>query len=299
MPRGRREVLKTLCAAGAAVALRPPRARASAAPVSDEGVGLLYDATRCVGCKACAAACKRANDMPAERAAFDEAGLWDAPSDLSGSTRTVIQLYEGPEGRSFVKRQCMHCEKPACASACPVSAMERTASGAVVHDPGRCIGCRYCMVACPFNVPRFQWGSAAPRIVKCDLCFGTALERDGRPACASACPAGAVSFGTRSGLLAEARRRLAAEPGRYQPRIYGETEVGGTRALVLSAVPFERLGLPTLPDRSYAALSETIQHGIYRGFAAPVALYAGLFWLARRNRRRSERKGGDHGDGPR
>ncbi len=299
MPGGRRRVLKALCAAGVAASLRPPRARASAAPVSGGGVGLLYDATRCVGCKACVAACKRANDMPAERAAFDEAGLWDAPSDLSGSTRTVIQFYQGPEGRSFVKRQCMHCEKPACASACPVSAMERTASGAVVHHPERCIGCRYCMVACPFNVPRFQWGSATPRIVKCDLCFGTALARDGRPACATACPAGAVTFGARPGLLAEARRRIADEPGRYRPRIYGETEVGGTRTLVLSAVPFERLGFPTLPDRSYAALSETIQHGIYRGFAAPVALYAGLFWLARRNRRRSEKKGGDHGDGPR
>ncbi|GAB4273278.1 MAG: hydrogenase 2 operon protein HybA [Deferrisomatales bacterium] len=293
---GRRGFLKLLGTAGAGALARPRAAAGS------EGIGpdpraaaLLYDATRCVGCKACVAACKRANGLPPEAGAFDPQGLWDAPEDLDGSTRTVVKLYKGPEGTiSYVKRQCMHCAKPACVSACPVSAMQQDPRGAVFYDENRCIGCRYCMVACPYNVPRFQWEQAAPKVVKCDLCRSSALPETGQPACTGACPTGAALFGTRGALLAEARRRLRASPGAYVDHIYGEREAGGANALYLAAVPFDQLGFPTLSETSGAALTERIQHTIYRGFVAPATLLAGLFFIALGNRldRRPDAPGG-------
>ena len=252
-------------------------------------LGMLYDATRCVGCKACMAACKRVNgdygSLAYERAPFDPDGLWDAPQDLSGSTRTLIKLFKQSDREwSYVKYSCMHCRKPSCVSVCPVSAMTRDPrTGVVDYNKDTCIGCRYCQVACAFNIPRFQWDSATPQIVKCDLCVHTNLAKKGVTACAEACPAGAILFGRRQELLAEARHRLAEKPGLYLNHVYGEHEVGGTNHLYLAAMDFSRLGLPQLPDNPPAEFSEKIQHTIYKGFVAPIALYGALCWLALRN----------------
>ena len=286
----RRQFLKIIGTTGAA--LLAGRGGASASEVrhvNNETLGMLYDATKCVGCKACMSACKRVNSdygsLSYERASFDKDGLWDAPQDLSGSTRTLIKLFKESDKKwSYVKYSCMHCQKPSCVSVCPVSAMTRDAvTGIVDYNKNACIGCRYCQIACAFNIPKFQWDKAIPEIVKCDLCKNTNLVKKGITACAEVCPVGAITFGKRKELLAEANKRIQENPDRYVHHIYGEKEVGGTNHLYLSAMQFDKLGLPALKDEAPAEFSEKIQHTIYKGFIAPVALYGTLCFVAIRN----------------
>ncbi|MBK5276451.1 MAG: hydrogenase 2 operon protein HybA [Desulfuromonadales bacterium] len=286
----RRDFLKIIGASGAALLAGRGEATASEAhQVNNETIGMLYDATRCVGCKACMAACKRVNSdygsLSYERATFDTDGLWDAPQDLSGSTRTLIKLFkESDKQWSYVKYSCMHCQKPSCVSVCPVSAMTRDKlTGTVDYNKDTCIGCRYCQIACAFSIPKFQWNKAIPQIVKCDLCKNTNLLNKGITACAETCPVGAITFGKRKDLLAEANNRLRENPGKYINRIYGEKEVGGTNHLYLSGMEFNKLGLPVLKDEAPAEFSEKIQHTIYKGFIAPVALYSTLCFIAIKN----------------
>jgi Fe-S-cluster-containing dehydrogenase component len=181
-------------------------------------------------------------------------------------------------------------------------------TGVVEYDPDYCVGCRYCQMACNFNVPKFEWSARAPKIVKCELCRHRVHDAAARgadgftrwpegqgPACCEVCPREAVIYGTREELLAEAHHRIAAHPGQYvDDHVYGETEAGGTQVLYLSHVPYEKLGLPMLGPSSVPHVMETVQQGIYRGFLAPIALYAGLVAVMFRNRRR----GGDAGDAP-
>ncbi|HXY42115.1 MAG TPA: 4Fe-4S dicluster domain-containing protein [Vicinamibacteria bacterium] len=209
---------------------------------------ILFDVTRCIGCRSCAKACKEAHGFP---------GTGDE-TELDAVTYTVV-LDEGND--RYLRRMCMHCDTPSCVSACPVGALEKTALGPVTYDGAKCMGCRYCMVACPFGVPRYEWSKANPVVRKCDGCIGR--RKAGKPtACAEACPAEATVEGTREQLLAEARRRIAESPGKYHPAIYGEKEVGGTNVLVLSPVPFDQLGLKVglgaqpLPNLTWAALSK-------------------------------------------
>ena len=286
----RRQFLKIVGATGAALLAGRGAAQASESrQVNNETIGMLYDATKCVGCKACMSACKRVNgdygSLSYEQASFDKDGLWDAPQDLSGSTRTLIKLFkESNKEWSYVKYSCMHCQKPSCVSVCPVSAMTRNAlPGTVDYNKNTCIGCRYCQIACAFNIPKFQWDKAIPQIVKCDLCKDTNLVKKGITACAEVCPAGAITFGKRKDLLAEAKRRIAEKPNAYQNHIYGEKEVGGTNHLYLSAMQFKKLGLPELKEAAPAEFSEKIQHTIYKGFIAPVALYSTLCFIALKN----------------
>lgn len=286
----RRQFLKLVGATGAA--LLTGRGVASASEghmVNNEAIGMLYDATRCVGCKACMSACKQVNSdsgsLSYEKAEFDADGLWDAPNDLSGSTRTLIKLFKESDKKwSYVKYSCMHCQKPSCVSVCPVSAMTRDkVTGTVDYNKNTCIGCRYCQVACAFNIPKFQWEKAIPQIVKCDMCKSTNLAKKGITACAETCPVGAIAFGKRKDLLTEAKKRLADNPNRYQQHIYGEHEVGGTNHLYLAAMEFNKLGLPALKNEAPAEFSEKIQHTIYKGFIAPVALYSTLCFIAVKN----------------
>jgi Fe-S-cluster-containing dehydrogenase component len=263
---------------------------------------MLYDTTRCIGCKACVVACAQANGLTPDTDYF--AGLYQAPTDLNGQTKNVIKLYsEGPR-RSYVKAQCMHCVDPACTNACMIGALKKKAHGIVEYDPSLCVGCRYCQMACPFNIPKFEWKKAAPKIVKCELCrhrsVGASLSKVGGfsrypkgngPACCEVCPRDAVIYGTREELLAEARRRMKERPDAYVPKIYGETDGGGTQVLYLSHVPFDKIGLPTLSDRAVPDQQRTIQHGIYQGFIAPIALYGVLGAVLWRNRRKSAVEG--------
>ena len=293
--QNRRSFFKAAGAAGAGLLAAASGAQASGAPhqPNDHEYGMLYDATKCVGCKACMSACKRVNgdygSLATEHAAFDKDKVWDTPEDLSGDTRTIIKLYKEKGQWSYIKYSCMHSQKPSCVSVCPVSAMTKSkTSGIVDYDKDICIGCRYCQVACPFNIPKFQWDRTLPQIVKCDLCRRTNLVHKGTTACAETCPTGAIKFGQRGELLEEAKKRLAEQPHKYVAHIYGEHEVGGTNHLYLAALPFTKLGLPELPSEAPAEFSEKIQHTIYKGFIAPVALYSVLCVFALRNMKQQQ-----------
>ena len=289
MKHSRRDFFKALGATGASVlGAAAPATASSEQAVNNDELGMLYDATKCVGCKACMAACKRVysdyGNLAFEQASFDKDALWDAPEDLSGDTRTIIKLLKENGHWSYIKYSCMHCQQPSCVSVCPVTAMTKDEkSGIVDYSKDTCIGCRYCQIACPFNIPKFQWDRALPQIVKCDLCRNTNLKEKSITACAEVCPTGAIMFGKREDLLKEARKRLQENPKKYVRHIYGEHEAGGTNHLYLAAMPFEKLGLPELKAEAPSQFSEKIQHTIYKGFVAPVALYGVLCAVALKN----------------
>lgn len=313
----RRDFLKgALATTGAIVGAggTAPVAARETYKVPEGALGLLYDATLCVGCKACVAACKASNNNPPEFSTVDK--LWDTPLDTSGYTFNIIKMYRHgtmetkdaeTNGYAFMKTSCMHCADPSCVSACPVSAMTKNpVNGIVEYNPDKCIGCRYCVAACPFGIPKYQYDSPTGKIGKCELCRHRHQD-GGYSACAEVCPTGATLYGKTSDLLKEAKRRLALQPGtttvfprgwlggpgpdqsyegvvgNYQQHIYGEKEYGGTQVLKLSGVPFEKVGMPKLPPYSSAATSETIQHTLYGGLLMPIAVLAGLTWVAKRN----------------
>jgi Fe-S-cluster-containing dehydrogenase component len=242
----RRGFLKLAGAVGAAGAIGLAPKKAEAAPIqssADKMSAMLIDTTRCVGCRACEAACSEANRLP-EPAQLGQESVFERKRTTDARTYTVVNRYNtaNREGAPrFVKSQCMHCVTPSCASACLVKALEKTPEGPVVYHKDRCIGCRYCMVACPFDVPKFEYDSALPYIQKCTFCAGRAKEGK-LPACASVCPTGALQFGQRKEMLETARTRIYQNPDRYVHHIYGEHEAGGTGFLYISDVPFEQLG---------------------------------------------------------
>ncbi len=252
---------------------------------------VLYDATKCIGCRACQVACKQWNELPAEHTT--QAGTYENPPKTSAYTFTKIRFNEvEDEGRFrwvFAKVQCMHCEHPACVAACLVGALQKTENGPVVYDDHKCIGCRYCMVACPFGIPSYEWDKPLPWIRKCTFC----ADRQSvglKPACVTTCPTGALKFGEREELITEARERIAAVPGKYVDHIYGEKEIGGTSWLYLSPVPFEKLGFPTL---GYEPATINVERAV--GAVPPVlvgvaALMAGVYWLIRRRDKMSQAK---------
>jgi formate dehydrogenase beta subunit len=269
----RRDFLK---AAGLAVGcmLAAPKTVHALAGGTDpnEYIGMLYDATICVGCNACTNACRAWNKTTPET---DARQVYDAPRELSADTWTLIQLYKENEEYSFVKRQCMHCVDPACVSGCPVQALQKSPNGAVTYDPNRCIGCRYCMYTCPFHVPRFEWDKAQmPVVAKCTLCNDRLTQGLGT-ACAEHCPTGALIWGKRGDLIANAEARIQAEPGRYVNHIYGKDDVGGTGVMYLSAVPFEKLGLEDMGTEPKPKLSEDTAKVVL-----PTVLIGGVIGLA-------------------
>ena len=281
MAISRRTALRVALAGAAAAVAAPVKASAPIAAPAD-AVGLLYDTTKCIGCKACVSACREANGLEPDTSFGD--GRYHAPLDLSARAKTVVKLYDEGGQSSFVKAQCMHCLDPACANACMLGAFKKREFGIVSYDVTYCIGCRYCEVACPYGVPKFEWAKAAPKMVKCELC-NHRLAQGKQPACSEVCPRQAVIFGKREDLLREAKARLAANPGKYVQKVYGETDGGGTQCLYISHVPFEQIGLPVLGEQSTPTLQRTIQHSIYKGFAAPVALYGLLGLVLLRNRK--------------
>lgn len=235
------------------------------------GSALLIDSTRCIGCGACALACKQANGLPASPGDF----LHD---ELSSTTFSVVTRHDTPAGARFARHLCMHCGDPTCASVCLVGAFAKTAEGPVQYLEERCIGCRYCMQACPFAIPRYEWEKVLPRVRKCSMCAGSLA-----PACAAACPTGATVYGPRRELLTQARARIAAEPSRYVDRVYGEREVGGTAVLLLSDVPFEDLGYPAeLPEHAMPELTWRVMSKIPRFAVAAGVFLAGVWWITKR-----------------
>lgn len=252
----RRTFLKGMAASAAALAATATAsgvALASSGPVDPNAYGMLVDLTRCTGCNSCALACKVANDRS------DPTSI---PSAISADAYSFVDVrhVSDPHGAPlevFVKRQCMHCVDPACVSACTVGALRKTPEGPVVYDSYKCIGCRYCQYACPYGVPTYDWDSPLGLIGKCEMCADRIAEGD-KPACADACPNGAIRFGKRSTLLAEAKAHLTSNPGRYVNHIYGEHEAGGASVLYLAPVPFAALGFPTLGDDTITSYGESV-----------------------------------------
>jgi formate dehydrogenase iron-sulfur subunit len=204
-----------------------------------DGPGVLVDTTLCVGCRACEAACSEANGLPPPPA--DDAVL-EKRREPTESAFTVVNKTQGTEPERYAKKQCMHCIAPACASACLVKAMKKLPTGPVVYDASVCMGCRYCMVACPFDIPKYEYHSIAPRVRKCSFC-AERQEKGLKPACTEVCPSGALTFGKRSVLLEAAKTRIYTNPDRYIHHVYGETEAGGTSWLYLTDVPLDQLAL--------------------------------------------------------
>lgn len=272
MSLSRRDFLKAagLAIGGALITSEPVLAGSTKAD-PNEYVAMLYDATICVGCNACTEACRQWNHTTPEP---DARLVYDAPKELSADTWTLIQLYQGDAESSFVKRQCMHCVEPACVSGCPVHALQKTDAGPVTYDKDRCIGCRYCMYACPFHVPRFEWETAHfPVIAKCTLCADRIQDGLG-PACAERCPTSALIWGKRGDLIADAEKRISGNPNRYVNHIYGKDDAGGTSVMYLSAVPFEKLGLEDLGTRPIPEISEGTANIVLPGIliGAPILL---------------------------
>jgi formate dehydrogenase iron-sulfur subunit len=258
------------------------------------GKGVLYDATKCIGCRACQTACKQWNELPSN--STTNYGTYENPPQLNANNYTKIRFTEiedkGKINFVFTKLQCMHCEHPACVTACPVSALQKRPEGAVTYDDKRCFGCRYCMVACPFGIPTFQWDTPTPWIRKCTFCFDR--QSGGlKPACVTTCPTGALQFGEREELIAEAHNRIQQSPDKYVDHVYGENEVGGTSWLYLSSVPFEELGLPTLPSEPVVTNADRAMRLVPPVLVCMAALMAGIYWVTKRRGKGGPQKASD------
>jgi Fe-S-cluster-containing dehydrogenase component len=315
----------SLGAAGAALASTSVQARPNLDP-APQAVGMLFDSTLCVGCKACVSKCKEVNGMPPVSMGNEIHA--DFALDLSPKTLNVIKVYSDgkptvkdreKDGFAFEKRSCMHCVDPGCVSVCPVSSLTRDPlTGIVSYDADVCIGCRTCMTGCPYNVPQYDYDNAFGKIHKCQMCNQKGVERiskGGMTGCAEACPTGATLFGSRETLLAEAKRRIALKPGQvynyprgdvrkpasfhekvvpqYQSHVWGEKEAGGTNVMHLSAVPYDKLGMPPLGERSHASISEGVQSTVYSYMALPAIALGGLSWIVKRNTENARKEGED------
>jgi Fe-S-cluster-containing dehydrogenase component len=287
----RRDLLQKITTGGAAIAVGGAVsavtltgiAHAEEAKLSPQAVGMLYDATRCIGCQTCVVACTKANDLTPD---VRRDQLQQEPGDLNSNTKTIIKLYKSNDGKefSYVKQQCMHCIDPACVSACMFGGLKKDAkTGAVSWNGKFCVGCRYCEIACPFNVPKFTWEGFNPKIVKCEFCKER-LAKGVQPACTEVCPKKAVIFGPREELMKEAKLRIAASPGKYfENRVFGEREAGGTQVLYLSQVAFDKLGLAQPGDESVPHKYLKWQKRLYSHLVLPAGLYAVLVGSIRKN----------------
>jgi Ni/Fe-hydrogenase subunit HybB-like protein/Fe-S-cluster-containing dehydrogenase component len=286
----RRAAIQTLALAGAAAVVpRPLRAREAKVP-SPEAVAMLYDSTLCIGCQECVRGCTTYTGC-------EETATGPDPR-LSPLALTVLKRQETSAGPAFIKMQCMHCVDPACVSACMLGAMQKQADGSVTWNGDRCVGCRYCQIGCPFTLPRFEWDTPWPELRKCELCPERRAEGL-LPACVDRCKMGALAFGPREEVLAEAHRRIAARPASYNPHVYGEREGGGTSVFYLTkaGASFAELGLPELGPKSVPSLPESIQHAIYQGFVAPLGVFGMFAAVVRRNSRRLHRAKSEDGHG--
>jgi len=300
--QNRRNFLKSaglLTATIAGVSTKP----AKAAPkniLSEDRMGVLVDTTVCIGCRNCEWACKKAHDLPAGNVeSYEDKSTFKEMRRPNTSALTVVNQYDSKRQINSpinVKVQCMHCDHPACVSACIVGAFSKNENGSVTWETNKCIGCRYCMVACPFQVPAFEYDKAInPQIMKCDLCFERAKEGL-LPACVDICPVEALTYGSRSELIKIARERIKNYPDKFIDHIYGENEVGGTSWIYLASQDLAKTkALPKLGTGTAPGVSESIQHGIFAYFVPPASLYAllgGIMWL---NKKKKNSTNGEEG----
>lgn len=272
----------------------PGAADAPPGPEADaEHVGVLNDTTLCIGCRECEAACNRRNHLPRTAAPFSDRDVLRTFRRPSATAFTVVNQFQSSPSpdqaalqQTYCKVQCMHCLNPSCVSACIVGAMTKAPDGSVVYNPTICLGCRYCQVACPFEVPAYEFDEPlVPRVRKCELCTDRAKGTGANPACAASCPTEALVFGRRADLVAMARERVTRRPDRYVDHIYGEHEVGGTSWMYLTGRPVQEVGLLPLPTTPPPERTEAIQHGIFKYGIIPVTFYgllAGIMWVTHR-----------------
>jgi len=286
--QNRRDFFKTAALIGAS-AVSLPNASTKAEEkfkLSEERMGVLVDTTVCIGCRNCEWACKDSHNL-----ATDSLKTYSNRSVLKKRRRpdeyalTVVNEYNNPKNPILptdVKVQCMHCDDPACASACIVGAFTKHENGAVTWDSSKCIGCRYCMIAFPFQIPAFEYSKAIePNIMKCDFCFDRTKEGK-LPACVEICPVEAITYGKRKDLIEIALDRIKRHPDKYIDHILGNHEVGGTSWIYLAVQDFTKLDFPVLGDAPAPCVTESIQHGIFAYFIPPLALYAllgSVMWL--------------------
>ena len=246
---------------------------------------VLYDSTLCIGCRACEAACAERWGHP-----YDEKIA--AQERLSAQKLTAIETH----GERYSRRMCMHCAEPTCVSVCPVAALTKTALGPVVYDADKCMGCRYCMQACPFQVPSYEWNARLPRVRKCDMCYDRQLA--GKPtACTEACPVEATVTGEYDDIVALARKRMAENPEQYYHRIYGLREAGGTSVLFLSGVPFDQIGLRTnVPNEPIPALTWRALELVPDVVTVGTTLLAGIWWITNRRDEVAKAEGREKGN---
>ena len=231
-------------------------------------MGILTDLTKCIGCQACVWACKEINELPG-----------DSAKKLSSTTWTSIEQRHGVN----IRRQCMHCLDTTCVSVCPVAALEKTKDGPVIYHEDRCMGCRYCVMACPFEIPKYEWGSVLPKVQKCIMCYDKRVALGEQPACTEACPTGATIFGDRDELLDIAKHRIEENPDLYVDHIYGMHEAGGTSVLYLSDVPFEKLGFQSAAtDVAYPKLTWQVLSQIPNVVGIGGVLMFGIWWIINR-----------------
>lgn len=293
----RRQFLRSVTALGAGVAgvsSLSSTAQASSEPdLSPDRLGVLVDTTVCVGCRRCEWTCREAHSLPAgSLESYDDHSVYQKPRRPNAGALTVVNKYQNPtQDASFVKVQCMHCDHPACASACIVGAFSKLPNGSVQWDGGKCIGCRYCMVACPFQIPSFDFDKAIePEIRKCDFCISRTTVGD-LPACVDICPVEALTYGKRSDLIQVAHARLKANPQRYANQVFGEEVIGGTSWMYLTSGDVAARAFPALGNKPAPGVSESIQHGIFAYFVPPIALYGLLglvMWISKNREKQKE-----------
>lgn len=284
----RRNFLKTAATVSAA-ALPLKDLKAEDTKEKKEFVGVLVDTTRCIGCRSCEIACSEENDLYVPDVKNDN--VLEHIRDTSEKQWTVVNCYETEKGEVFVKRQCLHCWQPACTAACLTKAMNKTKEGPVTWDGDKCMGCRFCMVSCPFDIPKFEYHEWNPKIQKCNMCYER-LQEGKKPACVEACPTDALMFGSKRELMEVARHRVYNHPDKYVHKIYGEHEVGGTGWLYLSAVPFEQIGFRTdLGTTPYPEFTKEFLFSVPLVLFGVPALLLGLNLLTDRKNELSENEG--------
>ena len=256
--------------------------------------GVLHDTVLCIGCRKCEEGCNIVNKLPKPEKPFNDLSVLNEKRRTTTKAFTVVNRYDNVKRNNspfFRKNQCNHCLEPACASACFVRALKKTKEGPVTYDASVCVGCRYCIIACPFEIPTYEYDEPlTPRIRKCTMCYDR-IKDNKRPGCVESCPTGALKFGRRDELLKIARERIEKYPDRYQNHIYGENEMGGTSWLYLSGVPFkevgmrEDLGITPAPELTYGALA-----GVPMVVALWPVLLTGIYAINKRKDKIAEKE---------
>jgi len=280
---------------------------------------ILFDSTRCIGCRSCEEACDEEN--ASRKRKWSEESNKDfrkPPEGLSCDNWVHMSSHKLPlkegvkhqpftwdnapelmdEGQyAFIRHACMHCVEPACVNACIVGALKKQDNGAVIYDPSKCMGCRYCLIACPFDIPKWEWHKALPYVRKCTMC--NSRQAEGKiPNCVENCPGNedgpALTFGRRYDLLYEAEKRIHENKDRYYPHVFGREELGGTGVLYImdKHLTPAKVGFKgTYDTRSIPNYSKSPQSTVPYWVGGLGALFSGLYWLMKRREKVMEAEG--------